>query len=107
MSLENEIKEFALELGFCKCGITSAQKLEKGLTEAVSRGGYEFFLANFKKGSDPQELYPEGKSIIILAYDYLQYAFPEKLLSMIGRAYLSRSYLPQPGSEVYKKLRLC
>lgn len=46
MSLENEIKEFALELGFCKCRITSAQKLEKGLTEAVSRGGYEFFLAN-------------------------------------------------------------
>lgn len=27
-------------------------------------------------------------------------------MSMIGRAYLSRSYLPQPGSEVYKKLRL-
>lgn len=105
MGLEKQIKEYALELGFCKCGMTSVEKLGRVLPEAVLRGEYDYWLEKFEKGIDPREIYPDGRSVIVLAYDYGECDFPEKLLPMVGRAYLSRSYLPQPGSAVYQKLK--
>lgn len=107
MSLTNEIKTYARELGFCKSGITSTQqRFERVQAEAEARGGYNCWTEKFEKGTDPKRLLKEGKSVIVLAHDYMQCSFPEKLLPYIGRAYLSRSYLPQPGSVVYERLQL-
>ena len=105
MRLETEIQEFAHHLGFCACGFTSAEDLKRGVPEAIARGGYENWLDWFREKSHPRGMYPEGKSILVLAYDYARCAFPEKLLPFIGRVYLSRSYSPQPGSPVYAMLR--
>lgn len=44
MTLTAEIKAYALQLGFCKIGITTAQKLGRVQAEARSRGGYDFWL---------------------------------------------------------------
>lgn len=105
MSISKDIKAYALSLGFCKAGISDMQKNERVLSEAQTRDGYEYWLDRFEVGADPKCLMPEGKSVIVLAYDYARVDFPENLLSLIGRAYLSRSYLPQPGSEVHRMLK--
>ena len=104
MHITDEIKAYALQLGFCKIGVTNAQKYDRVLAEAVARGGYDYWLDRFRQGSDPKILMPDAKSVIVLAYDYARCHFPENLLPMIGRAYLSRSYSPQPGSAVHRML---
>ena len=101
MSVTSEIKTFALNLGFCKIGISDAQKYGRVLSEATDREGYDYWFDSFHKGADPKSLMSDAKSVIVLAYDYARCHFPENLLQMIGRAYLSRSYLPQPGSIVH------
>lgn len=106
MSLTDEIKEYARHLGFCKIGITTAQKFERAHEEADLREGYDCWKEKFEKGADPRKLLPGARSVLVLAYDYAQCAFPEKLLPMIGRAYLSGCYLPQPGTPVYERLQL-
>lgn len=105
MNITAEIKEYARELGFCKIGISPMQKYERLLAEAQARNNYGYWLESFGMGADPGNLMPEGKSVIVLAYDYARCDFPENLLKMIGRVYLSRCYLPQPGSQVYEMLK--
>lgn len=105
MSITGEIKAYAMDLGFCKIGVSDVQRHERILSEAAAREGYDYWLERFRSGADPVNLMPEGKSVIVLAYDYARCDFPENLASMIGRAYLSRSYLPQPGSTVHRMLK--
>ena len=105
MRLEEQIRQTALDLGFCKCGITSVEPLERVLPEAVSRGGYDLWLKKFETGVDPKALYPDGESIIVLAYDYVRCDFPRELTEEIGRVYLSRVYLPLPGTEMEQRIR--
>lgn len=104
MSTASEIKAFALSLGFCKAGVTGAQRYERVLSEASARQGYDRWLKRFQKGADPICLMENAKSVIVLAYDYARCHFPENLLPLVGRAYLSRSYPPAPDSAVHQML---
>jgi epoxyqueuosine reductase len=97
MSLSEDIKDFGLDLGYSRVGITTADGFPSYVRELNSRRDmYEWYIAgNFKplSGAEPRSVMPSAKSIITLVYDYTREAFPEKLIGKIGRLYLSRSYL--------------
>lgn len=96
MSLTEDIKDFALDIGYNCVGITSADNFSDHVEEVHSRGTiYDFYVQdprNFLNGALPVKNMPEAKSIITMAWDYSQKAFPEELLGKIGRIYQARCY---------------
>jgi epoxyqueuosine reductase len=100
MSLTNDIKEFALDLGYSKVGITTAESFAEHIEVIKSRGSmYDFFIEDPRQpllGAEPKQLMPSAKSIVSLVWDYAQKSFPEVLIGKIGRIYQSRSYNAPP-----------
>ncbi|MDR3200402.1 MAG: HEAT repeat domain-containing protein [Spirochaetales bacterium] len=96
MSLTQEIKEFALDLGYSKAGAAPADDFTDHIAELESRGDlYDFFTrgsANPLGNARPRTLVPQARSIITLVWDYFTRAFPENLLGKIGRVYQARCY---------------
>lgn len=96
MSLSSDIKEYALDLGYCKVGITTAESFSEHIAEIQSRNPmYDFYVEDprgFLQGAEPKKLMPSAKSIISVAWDYTQKEFPESLLGKIGRIYQARCY---------------
>ena len=76
VSLSEEIKQKALELGFQKVGIARAEKLEEEaehLREWLNReyhGTMEWVAKNFEKRIDPKLVLPDAKSVISVAMNY-------------------------------------
>lgn len=107
MKLEDEIKEYALDLGFCKVGITDGNDVEfyREILEKRKESYLPWINGRIFQ-SDPKTELPECKSVIALAYDYANVTFPEELTKMIGRAYLSRSYVPRDDSICGARLKL-
>lgn len=98
MSLTHDVKDYALDLGYSKVGITSADPFSDHVAELESRGDtYSFYTRDPRNplaGAHPKSLMPSARSIISLVRDYARESFPDKLLGMIGRAYLARAYGP-------------
>ena len=96
MSLSEDIKSYALEIGYDHVGITNADKFPGYLEELRQRYAmYRFAIeGNFQllNAYDPQHFMPNAKSIVVVAYDYFKEAFPDELVNKIGRYYLSRCY---------------
>ena len=75
-SLTAKIKERALELGFCKIGIVPAVPLaaESGRFFEWIKRGYHGEMAWMdrepEKRADPKLIYPDAKSVIVLAMNY-------------------------------------
>ncbi len=101
MTLSQEIKAYALDIGYSRAGITTADRFDDHITAVRSRGKrYDFYIQDPRKfldGADPKQTMPEAKSIICLAWDYAAHAFPETLTAKIGRIYQSRCYGPAPN----------
>ena len=128
MSLTEDIKDFALDLGYSKVGITTADSFPDYIAELNSR--YEMYAWYIErptqplKGADPKSVMPSAKSIVMVAYDASKESFPEKLVGKIGRIYqvrgyqaprhringvreqLMREFLERNGSQVDPKLRV-
>ena len=102
--MEDRIRAKAADLGFCKVGFTTMNDFPRVSGEATRRAYPTFFRNMIERGSHPRELWPQGASIIVLAYDYSRHRYPDNLVSHIGRTYLSRSYLPLEDSPA--RLRL-
>jgi epoxyqueuosine reductase len=100
MSITDDIKDFALDIGYSKVGITSADSFQDHIDEVLSRGEiYDYYVADPRqllKGAQPKEIMPSARSIISLAWDYAEKAFPETLLGKVGRIYQARCYLAPP-----------
>lgn len=100
MSITTDIKDFALDIGYSKVGITSADDFSDHINEVRSRGEfYDFYVADPRqllKGAQPKEIMPSARSIISLAWDYAEKAFPEPLLGKVGRIYQARCYYAPP-----------
>lgn len=97
--LTKKIKMKALELGFSKVGITTADDFVDYEREIRSRPDYDLWVntergAYLGTGSRPRSFYPEARSIVCAVYGFGNIKFPEALLKHVARAYLSRSYLP-------------
>ncbi|MCG6881857.1 MAG: epoxyqueuosine reductase, partial [Deltaproteobacteria bacterium] len=100
MSLTRDIRDFALDIGYTHVGITPADSFSEHIKEVKSRGDiYDFFVKyprEYLKGAKPKKIMPTAKSIISMAWDYSQKAFPEYLIGKIGRIYLARCYGAPP-----------
>ena len=97
MSLSEDIKDFGLDLGYSKVGITTADGFPDYITELNSRRDmYAWYIEGAFQpltGADPKSVMPSAKSIIVVVYDAFKESFPEKLVGKIGRLYQSRCYL--------------
>jgi len=97
MSLSEDIKDFALDLGYSKAGITTANAFPDYIAELNSR--YEMYAWYIEgvfqpiTGADPRSIMPSAKSIVALVYDASKEFFPETLVGKIGRLYQARCYL--------------
>ena len=97
MSLTDDIKDFGLDLGYSKVGITTAESFPEYTAELDSRRDmYSWYIAGaFQplKGAEPKGCMPSAKSIIVLVYDIFKQAFPENLIGKVGRHYQSGANL--------------
>lgn len=97
MSQAERIKLKALELGYCKAGITSADEFTDFVTELSSRGPeYDWWKNGARKpleSADPAFWLEGAKSVIVVAYDAFQHSFPENLVGVVGRIYQARCYV--------------
>lgn len=100
MSLTEDIKDFALDVGYSHVGITSAEDFSDFIDEVQSRGRlYDVYVEDprkFLNGARPKKCMPGARSIISVAWDYAQKGFPESLSGKIGRIYQARCYNAPP-----------
>jgi epoxyqueuosine reductase len=92
MDRAQEIKNKALELGFCKCGIINVDEV-KGykdkLDERVSSYPQSALMYyQFYPFADVKQKIPWAESLVVCVYEYDKYAVPESLKGRIGKAYL-------------------
>jgi epoxyqueuosine reductase len=96
MSLTNDIKDYALDLGYSRVGITSAEGFPDYAAELQSRYDmYRWYIESPRRpilGAIPRKIMPLARSIISLAYDYAGRSFPENLTGRVGRLYQARCY---------------
>lgn len=96
MSLTQDIKDFALDIGYHHVGVTSAESFTDHIEEVRSRGSiYDFYVQdprNLLLGAEPKSIMPSARSVISMTWDYAQKAFPESLVGTIGRIYQARCY---------------
>jgi epoxyqueuosine reductase len=109
MELKEKIIQKALELGFVRAGIASAEDFTEYFDDVTGRPEYDFFVR------DPRQIVqnallsqrvPEAKSILSVVYSYSNIYYPDKLLKYIGRAYLARCYNPPESNLHGARLRL-
>lgn len=97
MSLSEDIKDFALDLGYSRVGITTADPFPEYIAELNSRNDmYDFYINRPNqplRGSEPRKVMPSAKSIIMVVFDAFKESFPEKLVGKVGRIYQSRCYV--------------
>jgi epoxyqueuosine reductase len=100
MSITEDIKDYALDIGYSHVGITTADDFTDHIDQVQSRGSiYDFYVQDprkFMQGAKPKTCMPEARSIISLVWDYSQKKFPESLVGKIGRIYMARCYNPPP-----------
>ena len=97
MSLSEDIKDFGLDLGYSKVGITTAESFPDYIAELNSRRDmYGWYIESAFQpitGADPKSAMPSAKSIVAAVYDGYKESFPEKFVGKIGRLYQARCYL--------------
>jgi epoxyqueuosine reductase len=100
MSLTEEIKSYALDLGYSRVGITTAEPFPMYAQALEERSrDYDWAVdSGLRLGRcvNPQDRLPGARSIIVAVYDYFREQFPENLVGRIGRLYQSRSYIEPP-----------
>ena len=100
MSLSQDIKEFGLDLGFSRVGITTADGFPEHVAELKARSEmYSYHISGRRDplaNAFPARLMPSAKAIVSLVYDFAGRAFPDTLVGKIGRVYQARCYLAPP-----------
>jgi epoxyqueuosine reductase len=100
MSLTEEIKSYALDLGYSQVGITTAEPFPMYAQALEERSqDYDWAVGSglrLERTVNPKERLPDARSIIVAVYDYFRERFPENLVGKVGRLYQSRSYIEPP-----------
>ena len=100
MSLTEEIKRYALDLGYSRVGITTAEPFPL-YAQALEERSEDYDWAvnsglRLERTVNPQDRLSGARSIIVAVYDYFRERFPENLVGKVGRLYQSRSYIEPP-----------
>ena len=94
MSFAESIKEFALDLGYSRVGVTTTEGFPDYAVELESRREmYSFYVDGRRKPLEaafPARIVPNARSIIMMSPDYAKEAFPENLVGKRGRLYQAR-----------------
>lgn len=102
MTLKEDLKRKALELGFVKAGITDTKPFDRYYDQEHLDSYYDFLKKDARNIVDnAQSLnkrFPNAKSILSVVYSYGNVHYPEKLSRYIARAYQGRCYGPAKGS---------
>jgi epoxyqueuosine reductase len=91
MSLKEDIREKALELGFEAAGFTGVEPLDLYIEEIRSRpemyawADNDFF--SLSRGASPGVKHPWARSLVVLVRNYYTRRFPDELVGLFGRAY--------------------
>src|SRR2546423_1132684 len=85
MSLTNEVKRRATELGFCAVGVTGAERFSEAETAAAIRTGQGLMdglswwsEARAHASADPRRTTPDARSVIALAFPHPQFPSPAR-----------------------------
>jgi len=110
MSVTEEIKSYALDLGYNSVGITTADPFPL-YAETLKERSRDYDWAvdaglRLERAADPRDRQPGARSIIVAVYDYMREHFPENLVGKIGRLYQSRSYIEPPTRLGGARVRL-
>jgi len=101
MVTETEIVKRAIELGFGDAGFTTAEPFPSQLQALESRKEMYDWIGkmglNLFDGTDPQALYPEARSIIVMIEPYFRKAFPLSMEALFGRCYLDDDRMTKDG----------
>ena len=92
MSLKDQLREKALELGFEDIGFTGVEPFDLYIKEIESRPEdmYGWVLTeqfNVRRGATFAEKHPWARSLVVLIRNYHRRAFPRELVGKIGRCY--------------------
>lgn len=97
MNLAQEIRQYALELGFNRVGFTTADPFPLLTRELEERSPMYHWV---KEGplqlgriADPGNVLPGAGSLVVLIWDYYREAFPPSLVGKVGKAYLTGKFL--------------
>src|SRR6266702_4266090 len=85
MSLTDEVKRRATELGFCAVGVTGAERFSQAETAAANRtqqglmDGLSWWSeVRAHASADPRRATPDARSVIALAFPYPQFPSPAR-----------------------------
>jgi len=110
--LTEKIKAKALELGFARVGVTTADDIEGYEDRLLARDGYtERWNTKdpdsvLRKAARPRDKVPGAKSVISLVRAVGGIDFPANLLQHVGRIYLGRCYVPPDDTIEGKRVLL-
>src|SRR5207248_7276929 len=83
MSLTDEVKRRATELGFCSVGVTGAERFSEAETAAAKRTGQGLMEglswwseARAHASADPRRATPDARSVIALAFPHAIFPSP-------------------------------
>ncbi len=101
MVTKQKILNQARKAGFQDVGITSAEPFEehqKILSDREAEYGWaETVGLDLKNGTDPRNILPSARSIIVLVESYFEEAFPHRMESHFGRCYLDDDRVTRDG----------
>lgn len=101
MLTKTEIIEKALNLGFCDVGFTAAEPFSSQVEILAERASVYAWAKNagidLWEGTDPKNIMPEARSIIVLIENYYREAFPPSLIGKFGRCYLDDDRVTRDG----------
>ncbi len=101
MISKDDIAIKALEIGFLDAGFTTAEPFTEHLEMLESRkeeyGWAETTGLALMKGTDPGEILPGAKSVIVVLEGYFMKSFPKSMENHFGRCYLDDDRITRDG----------
>ena len=92
MKLSEQIKDYALDLGYHAVGIAPANPFIQ-YTEALEQRREDYSWSPLLWPiADPGSTLPGARSVVVAAYDFGSEGFPPQLIGRIGRIYQARCY---------------
>lgn len=104
---KNEVREKALELGFCDIGFTGAEPFDSQRNLLAEREESYAWLRtrgmDIFAGTDPETFLAGAKSVIVVLNNYYQASFPASMTGKFGRCYLDDDRMTRDGAAIRLK----